>query len=243
MQCVILAGGLATRMGALTKVTPKALLPVAGAPFADLQLRWLADQGVTDVVYCIAHLGDRIRDVVGEGGRWGLRVTYADEGDRRLGTAGAVRLAVDTGLTDDRFLVLYGDSFLHVDVAAVWAAYRASGRDALMTVYRNDVRHERCNVRYTDGVVVAYEKGLADPAGAGMHHVDYGLLAFSRAVIAEQVPPGEVHDLAAVQHRLAAAGRMAGFEASERFYEIGSPTGLAELEAALSPRSGAGRAT
>ena len=67
MQCVILAGGLGTRMQPRTETVPKALLPVAGRPFADLQLSWLARSGVTDVVYAIGHLGERIRAFVGDG--------------------------------------------------------------------------------------------------------------------------------------------------------------------------------
>ena len=238
MQCVILAGGLATRMRPVTTTTPKALLPVNGTPFASIQLAWLRRQGVREVVYCIAHLGGQIVDAVGDGSRWGLQVSYADEGERRLGTAGALRAAADAGLLDDAFLVLYGDSYLQVSVPDVWTAFAWSGQPALMTVYRNDVAHERCNVRFVDGRVEAYEKGVADPRDAGMHHVDYGLLAFRRDVIEEQVPAGEVWDLSAVQHRLAADGRMAGFEVHQRFYEIGSPKGLAELETALVDRRG-----
>lgn len=220
----------------LTTDTPKALLPVHGTPFADTQLAWLRQQGVREVVYCVAHLGDQIARFVGDGARWGLAVSYADEGEHRLGTAGALRAALDADLLADRFLVLYGDSYLQVSVPDVWTAFAWSGQPALMTVYRNDVAHERCNVRFVDGRVEAYEKGIADPLGAGMHHVDYGLLAFSRDVIAEQVPPGDVWDLSTVQHRLAADGRMAGFEVHERFYEIGSPKGLAELESAFEKR-------
>ncbi len=233
MQCVILAGGLATRMRPVTTTTPKALLSVDGRPFAALQLAWLREQGVRDVVYCVAHLGGQIMDFVGDGSRWGLAVSYADEGEHRLGTAGALRAAADADLLDDAFLVLYGDSYLQVSVPDVWTAFAWSGRPALMTVYRNDVAHERCNVRYVDGRVDAYEKGLADPRGAGMHHVDYGLLAFTRDVVLELVPAGEVYDLSTVQHRLANDGRVAGFEVHERFYEIGSPKGLAELESLL----------
>lgn len=229
MQCAILAGGLATRMLPETATVPKALLDVNGVPFAQVQLAWLRGQGVTDVVYCIAHLGEQIVDFVGDGARWGLAVTYADEGEHRLGTAGALRAAASTGLLDERFLVLYGDSYLQIDVPAVWKAFRSSGLPALMTVYRNDVAHERCNVRYRDGRVDAYEKGVPDPAAVGMQHVDYGLLAFERATIEAALPDGDVGDLATVQHRLAAAGRMAGFEATRRFYEIGSPRGRAEL--------------
>ena len=79
MQCVILAGGRGTRMAPATDEIPKALLPVAGRPFADWQLGWLASQGVDRVTYSIGYLGDLIRDHVGTGENWGLGVDYVDD--------------------------------------------------------------------------------------------------------------------------------------------------------------------
>ena len=96
-ECVILAGGVASRLGAQAGELPKTLVPVAGRPFADYQLTWLAEEGVEDVVYCIGYRGDQIRDYVGDGARWGLSVTYVDEGADLRGTGGALRLAYDEG--------------------------------------------------------------------------------------------------------------------------------------------------
>src|SRR5882724_3079057 len=119
MQCVILAGGLGTRMQPLTRRLPKTLLPVLGRPFAEYQLGWLADQGVRNVVYCIGFLGDQVRAFVGDGRRWRLRVDYVDEGSLLMGTGGALRLASDAGVLEPGFLVLYGDSYLPIEMAAV----------------------------------------------------------------------------------------------------------------------------
>jgi len=95
VQCLILAGGLATRLRPVTETVAKAVMPVAGRPFAEYQLEWLARAGVTDVVYAIGFHGDQIRAAVGDGSRFGIRVTYVDEGEILLGTGGAVRLAYD----------------------------------------------------------------------------------------------------------------------------------------------------
>src|SRR5260370_30969594 len=89
MQCVILAGGLGTRMRPLTTRVPKALIPVADTPFAHYQLAWLARHGVTEVVYSIAVLGEMIREDVGDGNRWGLAVSYVEDGKEPAGTGGA----------------------------------------------------------------------------------------------------------------------------------------------------------
>jgi NDP-sugar pyrophosphorylase family protein len=166
---------------------------------------------------------------IGDGARWGVAVTYVDEGDQRLGTGGALRLAVDRGALDDTFFVLYGDSYLSIDLSAVEDDFEARAPDALMTVYRNAGRFETNNAVLAHGIVTHYEKGLAPPPPE-MQFVDYGLSVLRRAVVVELVPSGRASDLADAFSTLSAAGRLAGFEATTRFFEIGSPSGLADLE-------------
>lgn len=240
MQCVILAGGLATRLGSLTSDTPKLLLPVAGRPFADHQLEWLAAEGVTEVVYCIAHLGDRIRAHVGDGSRFGVPVRYVDEGEQLRGTGGALRLAYDEGVLDRVFAVLYGDSYLRVSFRAVRKDFDARNPDVLMTVFRNDGRYDRSNAVLSDDGRVRYDKRV-DPVAAGMTHIDYGLSIIERDRVLPEVPVGRSVDLADVCSALSAEGRVLGHEVTERFYEIGSRAGLEDLEALLAcsaPRAG-----
>jgi MurNAc alpha-1-phosphate uridylyltransferase len=233
-QVVILAGGLATRMRPLTETIPKSLIPVAGRPFADHQLRWLAAEGVSDVVFAIGYRGEQLAEFVRDGSRWGLRVRYSEEGERLLGTAGALRLAYDQGLLEPAFGVLYGDSYLAAALRSVWRRFAADTPIALMTVYRNAGRFDRSNARLLDGFVVHYEKGLADPASAGMHHIDYGFSIIDRDAVMPLIAPHAVSDLASIYTRLSREGRLGGYEVHERFYEIGSPEGLAELESLLS---------
>lgn len=230
MECVILAGGLGTRMRPATETIPKALIPVAGRPFVDWQLEWLASQGVRRIVLSIGHRGDLLRQHVGDGAAFDLQVDYVDEGPRLRGTGGALRLALDQGVLGDTFFVLYGDSYLSVSLPAVWAAFVGSGRPALMTVLRNEARWDASNADYADGAVLLYDKHRAEPDR--FRFIDYGLLVLSQAVVSE-IPAGEVSDLATLLHRLSVEGRLAGFEVAHRFYEIGSPSGLAELEAHL----------
>ncbi|HSR06922.1 MAG TPA: sugar phosphate nucleotidyltransferase, partial [Bryobacteraceae bacterium] len=106
-QCLVLAGGLGTRMRPSTETIPKSMLTAAGKPFVAYQLEWLASEGVTDVIYSIGYRGGAIRDYVGDGSRWGIRALFVDEGERLLGTAGALRLAFDHGVLDPTFAVLY----------------------------------------------------------------------------------------------------------------------------------------
>jgi NDP-sugar pyrophosphorylase family protein len=236
MQCVILAGGLGTRVWPDARTVPKRLLPVAGGPFASWQLDWLARADVTSVVYCIAYLGDQIRDYVGDGSTWGVEVEYVDEGEDLRGTGGALRLAADQGVLDPRFLVLYGDSWLQIDPAAVYRHSERSGLPALMTVFENEGRWDTSNVVFGDGLVTRYEKGL-DPIPPQMRWIDYGLQVLTRDLVLERVPAGTASDLAPLLTQLAAEGRLAACEATARFYEIGSPEGLREASALLASRS------
>jgi NDP-sugar pyrophosphorylase family protein len=232
MQCVILAGGIGTRMWPETKTTPKTLLPVCGRPFAAWQLQWLADSGIGSVVYCIGFLGDEVRRFVGSGAAWGLDVSYVDEGESLRGTAGALRLALDAGALAEEFLALYGDSWLRVDPAAVLRHLRARPEPAVMTVFENTHQWDTSNVIFDGDRVVRYAKGLA-LRPAEMTWIDYGLMAFERVVIADRVPAGQVRDLAPLLTELADESQLAGFAAADRFYEIGSVAGRQELEGYL----------
>lgn len=233
MECVVLAGGLGTRMWPTTEAIPKALIPVAGRPFVDWQLRWLAAQGVTRVVLSIGHHGGLLRDHVDDGARFGLRVEYVDEGSQLRGTGGALRLALDEGMLRDSFLVLYGDTYLSVSLRQVWSAFRAEGRPALMTVLRNESRWDLSNAEYEAGRVVLYDKSQA--GAERFRYIDYGLMVLTSDVVSE-IPEANTYDLAELLRRLSLDGRLSGFEVSERFYEIGSPGGLADLEEHLTLR-------
>jgi len=230
MQCVILAGGLGTRMRPLTETCPKTLLPVHGRPFAFYQMRWLASQGVTEVVYSIGHHGDMIRRY------WTSRlapvpsIRYVDEGLDLRGTGGALRLALESGVLQESFFVIYGDSFLPVQFAPVWDAFRSSGMPALMTVLRNDGRWDRSNAVYRDGHVLLYDK----KGHPSMHYIDYGLSALRRDIL--DGITAEVFDLATLFHELSLRDQLAGFEVDQRFYEIGSPEGLRDFEQYLEAR-------
>lgn len=230
MQCLVLAGGLGTRMWPSARRVPKTLLEVAGRPFAAWQLEWLRAQDVRRVVYSVGYLGDQVESYVGDGSRWRMSVTYVREGDELLGTGGALRLAADQGALEPDFFVLYGDSYLQVELTSVERAYRSAGLPALMTVYRNAGRWERSNVSYSKGAVTRYDKARPHP---GMEYVDYGLLVLSRRLVEQRIAPGLACDVAPVLRDLSIEGQLAGFEAPARFYEIGSPGGLADLESHL----------
>jgi NDP-sugar pyrophosphorylase family protein len=226
----LLAGGLATRMRPLTERVPKALLEVAGEPFIAHQLRLLQREGIRRVVLCVGYQGEAIEAFIGDGGRFGLEVLYSSDGPTLLGTGGSLRKVLP--LLGPEIMVMYGDSWLDIPYGPVVAAFRAGGKPALMTVFRNDGRWDKSNVWFENGRLVAYDKARKLPQ---MHHIDWGL-GVIRAQALQPYPTDVPFDLADVYTSLARAGELAGFEVGTRFYEIGSPEGLAETEALLRSR-------
>lgn len=227
LPVAILAGGLATRLHPMTAAMPKALIEVAGRPFAEHQLDWLRRQGVEHVVWCVGYRGEMIREALGDGGRWHLSLDYVFDGETLLGTGGALRRALPE--LGEAFFVLYGDSLLTCDLTAVERAFLATRRAGLMTVLRNDDRWDRSNVHYEDGRLLRYDKTHQTP---DMRHIDYGLGVLTSRALAT-FPPDRPFDLALVYQRLLADNELAALEVSERFYEIGSPEGLEETRAYL----------
>jgi len=230
LPIAILAGGLGTRLDGLTGGRPKPIIDINGEPFLARQLRLLSARGLQRAVVCVGYRGAMIEAAIGDGRRYGMTVEFSQDGEKPLGTAGAVRRALH--LLGEAFFVTYGDSYLDIDYSAVHHAFERSHRSALMVVYRNENRWDASNVRLADGAITAYDKVRRSP---DMAHIDYGLGVFRRTVF-DSLPPGEPADLAAVYQRLLEDGELAGFEATQRFYEIGSPRGLAELRELLAGR-------
>lgn len=222
----ILAGGLGTRLGSRTETLPKPLIEVAGKPFIFHQLELLRRHGAGRVVLCVGYLGELVEAKVGDGRDFGVEVVYSYDGPQVIGTAAAVRRAAT--LLDDEFLILYGDTYLRIDYRELVRTRRRCGKPALMAVLRNRGRWGESNASF-DGKLVRYRKDAKDPS---FEWIDYGVSVVTQGALA--LAPKEDSDLAAVFSWLAARELLAGFEASERFYEIGTPQALEEAEVFLS---------
>jgi NDP-sugar pyrophosphorylase family protein len=226
----ILAGGLATRLRPITEKIPKSLVPVAGRPFLAHQLELLHARGIRHAVLCIGYLGEMIqRDFGNE--KIGIKLDYSFDGPKLLGTGGAIKSALP--LLGGEFFVLYGDSYLPIDYAPIADFFHRSGKHGLMTVFRNEGKFDTSNVVFTDGEIKVYDKKNKLPE---MHHIDYGLSLFKASVF-DAYAADQVFDLAEVMGKLVREKQLAGFEVPQRFYEIGSPAGLAELESLLKSKA------
>jgi NDP-sugar pyrophosphorylase family protein len=230
LPVIILAGGLATRLRPITETIPKALVEINGQPFLHHQMRLLAANGVSRAVLSVAYKGEMIEEFLGDGSRYGIDVSYSYDGPVYLGTAGAIRKALPQ--IGEAFFTLYGDSYLTVPFSAVEECFLASGKSALMTVYRNEGLFDTSNVEFANGEILDYDKKSLTPA---MRHIDYGLGLF-RATVFEALPDGQPADLAALYQDVLRRGQLAAFEVNERFYEIGTLAGIADTSKYLAER-------
>jgi len=233
----LLAGGLATRLRPITENIPKALVDIDGRPFIDHQLALLRRNGIRRVVMCLGYRGEMVRDHCGDGSRYEMDLKYSFDGEKLMGTGGALKRAAHL-LVDDVFWVMYGDSYMDIDYRAVLDQFDRSGADALMTVLRNDNRWDSSNVVFRDGRLVRYDKKNRTP---DMNYIDYGVALLRRGV-AGRIPTDRPFDLAELYSSLVVEGRMVGYEVTHRFYEIGTPAALEETGRYLAARgSGSGR--
>lgn len=222
MQVAILAGGLATRLGGLTRNVPKSLLMIRDKPFLQYQLERLRGRGISDVVLCTGHLGHQIQDYFGDGSRFGVNLVYSQE-EKPIGTAGALKLAIDK--LQGTFFTIYGDSYLSLDFTAILNYFNSQSRLALMTVYENADLYDRSNTVVKGPLVEKYSKNEKTP---GMVYIDYGANLFRKRVL-ELVPEGQSYSLEDLFVQLIERKELLAYEVKERFYEIGSLQGLAEF--------------
>ncbi len=228
MQAVILAGGRGTRLGRLTQTVPKPMVPVNGKPFLEHEIELLKQNGITDFVLCIGHLGNQVENYFENGSKWGVRVRYSYDGPKLMGPAGALKGAEP--LLEECFFVTYGDAYLRTDYRSIMKALLDSGRLGLMAVYENHNRYGRSDVVVRRGYVARYDK---KGRGRGMDWVNFGVSAFRKHALAF-VPSGRECSEEEFYGELIKHDELLAFPVKERFYEIGSPGALREFERFIS---------
>ena len=230
-QCVILAGGLGTRIRSVSGEIPKAMIDLCGHPFLARQLQILKENDVDEVVLCVGYLSEQIEDYFKDGKEFGINLLYSREEDGLFGTGGALKNALS--FLKDEFFLIYGDSYLEIDYRPVYDRFLQIDSPVLMTVFKNDNRWVESNVVFDVGSVTVFDKQAQAPA---MRYIDYGLSVLSRSVL-DEIPDGQPYSLDLLYHRMAGEGRLVGYEVFQRFYEIGSPEGLEELQNKLAPKA------
>ncbi len=224
MQCVILAGGLATRLRPITDNIPKAMVLIENRPFLEYQIELLKNNELTDIVLCVGHKGDIIQNHFGNGSNFNIPISYSFE-DTLLGTGGALRNAAN--ILKDRFLVLYGDSYLDIDYRKIINYLKQKDFPALLAVYKNEGKFDTSNVIFINGELMLYDKQNATKE---MQYIDSGLSILSKKIVKQYIPRNTFYDLANCYNVLSKNKQLAGYEVTKRFYEIGSTSGLQDFK-------------
>jgi N-acetyl-alpha-D-muramate 1-phosphate uridylyltransferase len=221
---VLLAGGLATRLYPVTHNIPKSMIEVAGKPFIAHQLELLKKKGIEKVVICTGKLGEQIEEFVGNGEKFNLDIKYSFDGERLLGTGGAIKKALN--LIENEFFIMYGDSYLDIDFNAINKYFNRFGKLGLMTVLKNENLWDKSNVIFIDGKLIKYDKKNIIPE---MNYIDFGL-GILRKESFNLFENEEVFDLAEMYMKMLEQNELIGYEVFNRFYEIGSFKGIEETE-------------
>lgn len=223
-QALVLAGGKGTRLGDLTRVTPKPLLEVGGIPFLGHVLWNLRRHGVRDVVVSVGHLADAVVATLGDGERYGLNLSYVREREP-LGTGGALLQAASQ--LHDNFFVLNGDTLFDVNLLDLAALHLQSGSAATLALRQVPDAGRFGRVQLTEERITAFTEKTS--AGPGL--VNGGVYAINKAALAQLPPPPCSLELAF--ERLAETGSLAGREYRGFFVDIGLPKTLAEARTSV----------
>lgn len=230
MQCVVLSGGLGTRMSRFTSDIPKALIPVNGVPFLEFQLRQFENSGINKVTLCIGYKGEMIEEFVSNRNTSNMDIRCIYDGDQLLGTGGALRSVLDLGELEEVFMLTYGDSYLTCDYQEIYSSFTPNKFESLMVVQSNVFGYERSNVAIEGDRVSHYSK---TNQSENMHWIDYGLSVLKSSIIRELVPSSGSYDISMLFEALSISGKLEACETKERYYEIGSEIGLEAFKAFL----------
>lgn len=234
MQVVVLLGGLGTRLREVTLDTPKPMIDINGYPFFYYQMELMKWYGFRKFLFLVGYKGSIVEDYFGDGEKFGVKIEYSYDGDKLLGTGGAVRNALE--FLEEDFLIIYGDSYMDINYEEVIYNYNVlkdtENKKGLMTVFKNNNSFDKSNVVYKNNSLLCYDKMNIT---SDMHYIDYGVSVLDRSVI-EAVPKGQTVDLAGVFTSLVKNKEMAGVEVRNRFYEIGTPSSLKEFRKYISER-------
>jgi mannose-1-phosphate guanylyltransferase len=219
MQAVILVGGEGTRLRPLTSTVPKPVIPLVDRPFIAYMLEWLARHGVDDVVMSCGFLATAVRNVLGDGTQYGLRLRFMEEPEPR-GTAGALKYAED--FLDERFLMLNGDVLTDIDLTAQIAQHEATGAAGTLALVpvADPTAYGLVRLHDDHSVKEFVEKPSADEIDTKL--ISAGAYVLERAVLDLIEPDRNVSIEREVWPQLVGEG-LFGYAAEAYWLDIGTP--------------------
>lgn len=225
MKAFLLAAGVGSRLGEITRNTPKCLLPIGGRPLLDYWLETLERAGVSKVLVNLHHRADQVRDFL-RSRTSSLQVTTSYEPEL-LGSAGTISKAWDFVQGEDYFFIAYADNFARVDLTKLLRFHQTNNNPVLTLIAYRTPEPTRCGIVELDddGRVLSFEEKPTNPksnfANSGIHVAGSELRDFLPAAV-----PADLgyH----VLPRL--AGRMYGYVTDEYIQDIGSPEAYARAQ-------------
>ena len=237
-EALVLTAGLGTRLRPLTDVRAKPAIPVAGEPMIRRIVRWLAAEGVSDLVLNLHHRPETLTPVLGDGGDLGVRIRYSWEQPRLLGSAGGPRLALPI-IGAGTFFLINGDTLIDLDLARLAAAHAGSGAQVTLALVRNDEWLRYGGVRLDAQLQVAgfVPRG---PAAEGTYHF-IGAQVAEAAVFASLPGGAPASSIGGVYDALIASrpGAIRGFVCDAEFWDVGTPADYWRMSRAFMARQGA----
>jgi NDP-sugar pyrophosphorylase family protein len=185
---ITISGGKATRLFPASKHISKFLYPILGRPFIFYQLDLFKKNGFENVIISTDDRNKEIFNYVRNGNKWGLNIAYSFDGDKVLGTAGAVKKATSI-IKDDSFFVIYGDSYLPIDYQKMQRNFEENKKPCMMSIYKNESSIHNNNIVFDGTRIVKYERNCSEA-----QYIDYGLGIYNKDVF-DLVPENEFYDM------------------------------------------------
>jgi histidinol-phosphate phosphatase family protein len=226
----ILAGGMGTRLRERSGDMPKPMVPVVGKPVLHHQIELCRKHGFTDIALLVQHRHETISEYFGDGSALGVTLKYAVE-DAPRGTAGALRDALP--ILADRFLLLYGDTFLDVDLRKLWMAHEFSGAVGTLFLHPNDHPQDSDLIDIDANGAVRAILAYPHPEGREVRNlVNAALYVLNRAGLDDVTPAEGKADIAKHMFpRMLDLGRpLYGYLSPEYIKDMGTPERLDKVE-------------
>jgi mannose-1-phosphate guanylyltransferase len=219
MQAVILVGGEGTRLRPLTSTVPKPVVPLVDRPFISFMLEWLCAHGIDDVIMSCGFLATSVRNVLGDGSAYGIRLRFVEEPDPR-GTAGALKFA--ESMLDERFLMLNGDVLTDIDLTEQIAQHERTGAKATLALVPVDDPSAYGLVHLQDDRAVRdfVEKPSSDTIDTNL--ISAGAYVLEREIL-DLVPPGRNVSIEREVWPLLIGAGLYGYPSEAYWLDIGTP--------------------
>jgi D-glycero-alpha-D-manno-heptose 1-phosphate guanylyltransferase len=238
IKAVILAGGLGTRLRSVASDIPKSMMPINGRPFLEYEIIYLRQKGIKEIVLCVSHLRDSIVDYFGDGRGFGVNIEYSVE-EERLGTAGAVKNAVDRLDIPDYFMVLNGDTFIEYDLKKMLAVFFKKDVEMVIAIAKNPGGDTSVLKIDDKGKVISYLEKPADlPADrTGSGYSGAGSYIVKKDTV-KRWPAGHISLEYNCIPKIVGEGKAYGVTVDSKIYDIGTPEGLKEFSGFLNANKG-----